>query len=134
MKPVRENVLEEYTSRGLRKNKSGKLVANIHLGTERTSDRYLWAEAGILRRNAIRRMKFHCQDFSFIDEFSHCKNWDFLDPHWKPNPDPLGYTDQSKKPSSIRNPQPAVPLDFLQKSGKGGKGKGKRSICYTFSL
>ena len=90
--------------------KSGKLVKNVHLGVDKNSYRYLWAEAGILRRNKIMRMKFHCSDFSFLDEFSNCKNWNFLDPDWKPNPDYLGYTDQSKKPYRTRNPHPAIPL------------------------
>lgn len=89
---------------------SGKLVKNVHLGIDKTCDRYLWAEAAILRRNKIMRMKFHCLDFSFLDEFNNCKNWSFLDPNWKPNPDPLGYTDQSQKPFLTRNPNPGVPL------------------------
>ena len=90
--------------------KSGKLVKNVHLGTNKASDRYRWAFEGILRRNKIMRLKFHCADFSFLDEFNNCTNWDFLTPDWKPDPDSLGYTDQSKKPAHIRNPHPAIPL------------------------
>lgn len=89
--------------------KLGKLVKNVHLGKDKNSDRYLWAEAGIIRRNAIMRLKFHCSDFSFSDEFRNCKNWDFLDPTYRPNPDCLGYTDQSKKPIKTRNVNPAIP-------------------------
>lgn len=89
---------------------SGNLVKNVHLGNSRDSDRYSWAEAGILRRNEIMRLKFHCSDFSFLDEFNNCKNWDFLDVNYKPNPDSLGYTDQSKKPYQTRNINPAVPM------------------------
>ena len=89
---------------------SGKLVKNIHLGINKTSDRYRWAEAGILRRNKIMRLKFHCSDFSFLNEFNNCRGWDFLAPDWKPDPDTLGYTDQSKKPAPTRNPHPAIPL------------------------
>ncbi len=90
--------------------KSGKLVKNVHLGVDKDSDRYRWAEAEILRRNKIMRLKFHCSDFSFLGEFSNCRNWDFLNPDWKPSPDYLGYTDQSKKPVHTRNPNPAIPL------------------------
>lgn len=90
--------------------KSGKLIANMHLGKDKECDRYNWAVEGILRRNRIMRLKFHCSDFCFLDEFSNCKNWDFLDPNWIPNPDPLGYTDQSKKPYKIRNINPSVPI------------------------
>lgn len=90
--------------------KSNKLVRNIHLGKSKNSDRYHWAERGILNRNRIMRLKFHCSDFSYLNEFSNCRNWDFLDPNWKPNPDYLGYTDQSKKPSLTKNSSPATPL------------------------
>ena len=55
------------------------------------------------------RLKFRCSDFSFLDKFNNCKNWDFLDSNWQPNPDPLGYTEQSKKPYTI-NPHPATTL------------------------
>lgn len=90
--------------------KSGRFVKNVHLGMDKNSDRYRWAEAGILRRNKIMRLKFHCSDFSFLGEFSNCKNWDFLDPNWKPNPDPLGYTDQFKKPYRTRNVNTKAPI------------------------
>lgn len=89
--------------------RSGNLVKNIHLGIDKNSDRYRWAEAGIIRRNSIMRLKFNCSDLSFLDEFKGCGNWDFLDENWKPNPDPLGYTDQSKKPYH-RNLNPGIPL------------------------
>ena len=85
-------------------------VKDLHLGKYKECDRYIWAVEGILRRNAIMRLKFHCSDSCFLDEFSNCKNWDFLDPDWRPNPDPLGYTDQSKKPFKIRNLNPSVPI------------------------
>lgn len=90
--------------------KLGRFVKNVHLGKDKNSDRYHWANEAILRRNKIMRLKFRCSDFSFLDEFNNCKNWDFLDSNWQPNPDPLGYTDQSKKPYIIRNPHPATPL------------------------
>lgn len=85
-------------------------VKSLHLGKDKECDRYNWAVEGILRRNTIMRLKFHCSDFCFLDEFSNCKNWDFLDSEWRPNPDPLGYTDQSKKPNKIRNINPSVPI------------------------
>ena len=90
--------------------KSGKLVKNVHLGKNKNSDRYRWAFEGILRRNKIMRLKFHCSDFSYLSEFRNCKNWDFLNANYKPNPDPLGYTDQSKKPYKVRNVNSRTPL------------------------
>lgn len=90
--------------------KNGNQVKTLHLGIDRNSDKYKWAEAAILRRNAILRIKFHTRDFSFIDEFIGFRKWEFLDPEWKPDPDPLGYTRQDKKPYIIRNPNPGKPL------------------------
>jgi hypothetical protein len=91
----------------------GNKVKNIHLGTNKDSDKYKWAEAGILRRNAILRTKFHCQDFSFIDEFFGFRKWEFLESSWKPNPNPFRYTRQDRKPDMIRNPNPGKPLNNL---------------------
>lgn len=90
--------------------KNGNKVKNIHLGTDKNSDKYQWAEAGILRRNAILRTKFHCEDFSLIHEFIGLRKWEFLELSWKPNPDPLGYTRQDRKPRVISNPNPGKPL------------------------
>jgi hypothetical protein len=84
--------------------KSGSLVCHVHLGKTKDTERYQWAVEGIRRRNQILRMKFYCRDFSFIDEFSDCKNWDFLDPNWQPNPDPLEQPDQRRKDSRLANP------------------------------
>ncbi len=84
--------------------KDGKMVANVHLGKTRDTEKYQWAVAGILRRNQILRMKFYCEDFSFIDEFVDCRNWEFLDPEWQPNPDPLGQPDMRRKPARLANP------------------------------
>ncbi len=90
--------------------KNDNLVKNVHLGIDRNSEKYKWAEAAILRRNAILRIKFHTLDFSFIDEFVGFRNWEFLDLDWRPDPDSLGYTRQDRKPQIIRNPNPGKPL------------------------
>lgn len=94
-------------SRPLLPGPSGQLVKHIHLGKTRDTERYRWAEAAILRRNRIWELKFHCQDFSYLDEFRQWRDWTFLDPDWRPNPDALGQPDTSRKDKRRANPKPA---------------------------
>ena len=83
----------------------GKWVSKVHLGKTKDCERYQWAEAGLLRRNKILQLKFRCRDYSYLSEFENFRNWELLNPEWRPNPDPLGQPDSTRKDKRIAPPK-----------------------------
>lgn len=83
----------------------GVMVSKVHLGKSKDCDRYKWAEAGILRRNKILQLKFRCSDYSYLSEFDKFRAWELLNPAWKPNPDPLGQPNSTRKDKRLAPPQ-----------------------------
>lgn len=84
---------------------NGNLVSKVHLGKDKDCEKYKWAEAGLLRRNQILQLKFRCNDYSYLSEFSNFRKWELLNPNWKPNPDPLGQPDSTRKDKRLAPPQ-----------------------------
>ena len=50
-------------------------VKIMYLG-ERTSDKFAWALAALIRRNLLTQAKFHCSDLSFLHEFYQWRDHD----------------------------------------------------------
>ncbi len=59
--------------------KNGQPVRVLHLRGGMESEHMQWAIAGLIRRNRIAELKFHCIEQSFLQEFRGFKTFDFLD-------------------------------------------------------
>lgn len=85
--PIGAYVQKYYVHKGKRRKNYYRLMHRlpilpgnrnlIHLPNI-NSAKYKWAIESIKRRNQILRMKFHCQDFCFLDEFRNMTHFSFL--------------------------------------------------------
>ncbi len=58
--------------------KNGQMVRVLHLRGGLESEHMQWAIAGLIRRNRIAELKFHCIEQCFLQEFRGFKNFNFL--------------------------------------------------------
>jgi hypothetical protein len=76
--PGRIRYYRIYSKIGGLPGKNGNLVKCKHIPGGRNGEAMKDAIAAFKRRNLILKMKFHCIEQSFIDEFKNCKNFNFL--------------------------------------------------------